>query len=148
MTEDDNLNVSRIALVGQTVVKNLFNESENPVGTTIFIKNVPVEIVGVLEGKGQSGFGQDQDDVVFIPFTTAERKVLGVSTPSQTQSNPYIPAPPPNPFGLKPKLTGYVNIIFVQAVSTDLVPTAVLQITNFLSNTYSPSDLFRKNIHR
>lgn len=137
MTEDDNLNVSRIALVGQTVVKNLFNESENPVGATIFIKNVPVEIVGVLEGKGQSGFGQDQDDVVFIPFTTAERKVLGVSTPSQTQSNPYIPAPPPNPFGLKPKLTGYVNIIFVQAVSTDLVPTAVLQITHTLHQRHN-----------
>jgi macrolide transport system ATP-binding/permease protein len=129
ITEEDNQNARRVGLVGQTVVKNLFGEHGNPVGVTIFIKNVPVEVIGVLAPKGQSGYGQDQDDVVLLPFTTAERKVLGVSTPTQEQANPYIPAPPPNPFGLKPKLTGYVNIIYVQAISTDMVPTAVAQVT-------------------
>ncbi|MDR3492414.1 MAG: ABC transporter permease [Gammaproteobacteria bacterium] len=151
MTEADNLNARRVALLGQTVVKNLFSEHENPIGATIFIKNVPVEIIGVLQAKGQTGFGQDQDDVALLPFTTAEQKVLGVSTPSQTQTNPYIPAPPPNPFGLKPKLIGYVNTIFVEAVSTDMVPVAVQQITDTLSRrhhiqTGQPNDFAVRNI--
>lgn len=136
MTDDDNLTANRVGLLGQTVVKNLFSENVNPVGATVFIKNVPVEIIGVLEAKGQSGFGQDQDDVVLLPFTTAEQKILGVSTPTQTQSNPYIAAPPANPFGLKPKLTGYVNMIYVQAASTADVPTAVQQVTHVLEQRH------------
>ncbi len=132
MTESDEEHASRVALLGQTVVRKLFGEHENPVGTTIFIKNVPVEVIGVLKAKGQTGFGQDQDDIVILPFSTAEQKVLGVSTPSQAEPNPYISAAPPNPFGLKPKLTGYVNVIFVQAISTDMVQTAVKQVTRTL----------------
>jgi macrolide transport system ATP-binding/permease protein len=132
LTDDDELNSRRVALLGQTVVTNLFGENESPVGATIFMKNVPVEVIGVLAARGQTGFGQDQDDVVLLPFSTAERKVLGVSTPSQSQSNPYIPAAPANPFGLKPKMTGYVNAIFVQAISTDMVQTAVDQVTRTL----------------
>ena len=136
MTEEDNQHAGRVALVGQTVVKNLFGPNENPVGVTLFVKNVPVEVIGVLEAKGQSGFGQDQDDVVLLPFTTAEQKVLGVSSPTQAQSNPYIPTPPPNPFGLKPKLIGYVNTIYVQAVSTEAVPMAVQQVTKTLEQRH------------
>lgn len=151
MTEEDNRDASRIALIGQTVLKNLYGEQENPVGTTIFIRNVPVEVVGVLKAKGQSGFGQDQDDVVLLPFATAERKVLGVSSPTQTQSNPYIPAPPANPFGLKPKLTGYVNAIYVQAVGADAVPQAVQQVQNILALRHNipqglPGDFNVRNI--
>ena len=136
MTEEDNLKALRVGLLGQTVLKNLFGENANPIGATVFIKNVPVEIIGVLEAKGQSGFGQDQDDVVLLPFTTAEQKVLGVSSPTQAQSNPYIPAPPANPFGLKPKLTGYVNMIYVQATSTEAVPMAVVQVTKTLEQRH------------
>ena len=50
------------------------------------MKSMPVHVIGVLAAKGQTPFGQDQDDVVMIPFTTAERKVLGVAAPSQQQS--------------------------------------------------------------
>lgn len=132
MTESDNQSVKSVALLGQTVVKNLFGENENPVGATIIIKNVPVEVIGVLQAKGQAGFGQDQDDVILLPFTTTERKILGVTTPSTTQTNPYFPPLPPNPFGLTPKLTGYVNMIFAQAASTELVPLAVQQINETL----------------
>jgi macrolide transport system ATP-binding/permease protein len=133
ITEEDLRNASRVCLLGQTVLKNLFGAYENPVGATIFIKNVPVEVIGVLAAKGQSGFGQDQDDTILIPFTTAERKVLGVSTPTQSQSTTTnIFPPPPNPFGIKPKLTGYVNIIYVQATSTAAVPTALQQVTRTL----------------
>ena len=136
LTEEDNQNASRVGLLGQTVVKNLFDPHENPVGATVIVKNVPVEVIGVLEAKGQTGFGQDQDDVVLLPFTTAEQKVLGVSSPSQTQTNPYIPTPPANPFGLKPKLAGRVNTAYVQAVSTEMVPVAVQQVTKTLQQRH------------
>ena len=81
-TQVDVDSAARVALIGQTTVENLFDAGEEPVAT-IRIKNVPFRIVGVLTPKGQSAQGSDQDDVLFIPFTTAERKVFGrpVSVP-------------------------------------------------------------------
>src|SRR5512134_654274 len=76
-TQADLDSAARVALVGQTIVDNLFDEGEEPVGAVIRIKNVPFRVVGVLTPKGQSAQGSDQDDVIFIPFTTAERKVFG-----------------------------------------------------------------------
>jgi len=76
-TQADMDAVARVALVGQTVIENLYEPGEEPVGSTIRLKNVPFKVIGVLAPKGQSAQGSDQDDVIFIPFTTAERKVLG-----------------------------------------------------------------------
>ncbi len=76
-TQTDMDTAARVALLGQTVVENLYEPGEDPVGSTIRIKNVPFRVIGVLAPKGQSSQGSDQDDIVFIPFTTAERKVLG-----------------------------------------------------------------------
>ena len=73
---------TKIALLGQTTVLNLFGESE-PLGQIIRIKKVPFAVVGVLSRKGQNSWGQDQDDVILIPISTAKKKVLGVS-----QANP------------------------------------------------------------
>jgi len=73
---------TKIALLGQTTVLNLFGESE-PLGQIIRIKKVPFTVVGVLSRKGQNSWGQDQDDVILIPISTAKKKVLGVS-----QANP------------------------------------------------------------
>lgn len=67
----------RVALLGRTVVENLFEEGEEPVGSIIRIKNVPFRVIGVLVPKGQSAEGADQDDAIFVPFTTAERKLFG-----------------------------------------------------------------------
>lgn len=67
---------NKVALLGQTVVTNLFGEID-PVGQVIRVKNVPVTVVGVLARKGQSPTGQDQDDVILLPISTAKRKVLG-----------------------------------------------------------------------
>ena len=78
-TQADLDSASRVALIGQTIVDNLFDEGEEPVGAAIRIKNVPFRVVGVLTPKGQSAQGSDQDDVIFIPFTTAERKVFGTA---------------------------------------------------------------------
>lgn len=76
-TEAEMEATSRVALIGQTVVDNVFPEGEDAVGKMIRIKNVPFQVIGVLAPKGQSPNGNDQDDIVFIPFTTAERKVVG-----------------------------------------------------------------------
>src|SRR6476469_9358626 len=78
-TQADLDSAARVALIGQTIVDNLFDEGEEPVGAVIRIKNVPFRVIGVLSPKGQSAQGSDQDDVIFIPFTTAERKVFGTA---------------------------------------------------------------------
>ena len=78
-TQTDLDSAARVALIGQTIVENLFEPGEEPVGAVIRIKNVPFRVIGVLAPKGQSSQGSDQDDVIFIPFSTAERKVFGTS---------------------------------------------------------------------
>jgi macrolide transport system ATP-binding/permease protein len=137
MSEEDERDASRICLLGQTVLKNLFGAHQNPVDATILVKNVPMQVIGVLAPKGQSGFGQDQDDSILIPFTTAELKVLGVAAPTQVQaSTNAIFTPAANPLGLQPKLTGFVHNIFVQARSPDVVQTALHQVTETLARRH------------
>ncbi len=68
-----------MAVLGKTVVTNLFGNID-PVGQSIRIKNVPFTVVGVLEPKGQSATGQDQDDVILLPISTAKRKVIGIKS--------------------------------------------------------------------
>jgi len=77
----DEAAANRVALLGRTVVDQLFGPGQDPVGATIRIRDVPFRIVGVLAPVGQTMWGQDQDDVVFIPFSTAERRVLGTEMP-------------------------------------------------------------------
>jgi len=68
---------NNVAVLGATVVSNLFPDGANPVGKTIRVKNLPFKVVGTLVGKGQSGMGSDQDDNVYIPFTTLNKKLSG-----------------------------------------------------------------------
>jgi macrolide transport system ATP-binding/permease protein len=84
---------------GQSLVRQLFGANENPVGAVIQVKSMPLRVIGILAPRGQTPYGTDQDDFVMIPFTTAERKVLGVAAPSQQQVpiNWAYP-PPPNPY--------------------------------------------------
>lgn len=70
-------NRERVAVVGKTVVKNLFGD-EDPVGAEIRVKNIPFRIIGVLNSKGSGAMGNDQDDMVIIPYTTAMERVEGV----------------------------------------------------------------------
>jgi len=129
----DQQNADRVVLLGQTVYRNLFGPHENPIGATILVRNVPMKVIGLLEERGQSGFGRDRDDVVLMPFSTAERKVIGVAAPDQTTAGSNsIYGTPPNPFGLQPKMLGYVNIVFVQARSPALVKTAIAEVTRIL----------------
>jgi putative ABC transport system permease protein len=76
-TQRDSDSANRVAVLGQTVVDQLFGPGQDPVGAIIRIKGVPFTVVGVLQAKGQTTWGQDQDDVIVMPFTTAERRVVG-----------------------------------------------------------------------
>ncbi|MEA2625256.1 MAG: putative transport system permease protein [Candidatus Binatota bacterium] len=103
-TERDDVAANRVAVLGQTVVDHLFGAGEDPIGASIRVKNVPFTVIGVLEPKGQSGYGQDQDDVVVIPFQAAVRRVLGA------------------------ELVGSVDMIFATAVSAGDIVEATDEI--------------------
>jgi macrolide transport system ATP-binding/permease protein len=129
---DDERSGALVVVIGHTVYKQLFARGENPLGTTILVKGSPLRVVGVLAIKGQSMWGQDQDDLVMIPFKTGERKVLGVAAPNQPTNLTSLYPPPPNPFNLQPRLTGYVNSIYVQATAQDRIPAAIDDINRIL----------------
>lgn len=99
---------AKVAVLGQTVANNLFGQGVDPVGEIIRIKNVPFRIIGILTPKGQTTYGQDQDDGIFVPFSAAERLLMGS------------------------KFLGTVAVIMVSAVSKEAVPEAQKQITELL----------------
>lgn len=78
ITDDDLNKRNRVAVIGATVAANLFGQA-NPVGHNIRVNNSPYKVIGVLETKGQSSMGQDQDDVVIIPITTAQERLQGIT---------------------------------------------------------------------
>ncbi|MCL4441253.1 MAG: ABC transporter permease [Firmicutes bacterium] len=82
-TDEDVSGATPVAVLGQTVVENLYPDGTNPIGTKIRINKLQYTVVGVLAAKGSSMMGQDQDDVVYIPVTTAMRKMLGQKYVSQ-----------------------------------------------------------------
>ena len=99
-TQQDVDGANKVAVLGQTPVDNLFDGAD-PIGQMIRIKNVPFTVVGVLTRKGQSSQGQDQDDVILLPISTAKRKVIGVKQANadavdtimmQAKSGAQIPA--------------------------------------------------------
>ncbi len=106
-TQQDVKSATKVCLLGQTVVDNLFG-SQNPIGQTIRIKNVPFTVMGVLSIKGQSTQGQDQDDVIYVPVTTSQKKLFGTQFP------------------------GMVRTIMVKARSAEDLSTAEQQITELL----------------
>jgi putative ABC transport system permease protein len=77
-TADESQRGGQVALLGLTVKNQLFGE-DDPVGQTIRVKNVPFEVIGVLDRKGQSAQGQDQDDAIFLPLQSARQRVIGSS---------------------------------------------------------------------
>src|SRR5689334_13579524 len=70
---------AKTAVLGETVVQNLFGADTDPTGQVVIIKNVPFTVAGVLTPKGQSPTGQDQDDVILLPLSTAKQKVIGTN---------------------------------------------------------------------
>jgi len=137
LSDTDDRGSALVALIGQTAARELFEPYQTPLGAIILVNGVPLRIVGLLAGKGQTTWGLDQDDVIMVPFSTAERRVVGVAVPSQIQKpqdNPY--GAPSNPFGIQPRLTGYVNVMYVQAASTGAVGKATEEIRQTLSRRH------------
>jgi putative ABC transport system permease protein len=110
-TEQDVKNATKVCLLGQTVVDNLFG-AMNPVGQVIRIKKVPFTVIGVLAKKGQSPMGQDQDDAILVPVTTAQKKLFGTSFP------------------------GMIRVIMVKATSAENLSAADKQITALLKQRH------------
>ena len=106
-TDEDVRSATKVCLLGQTVVDNLFG-GVNPVGQTIRIQNVPFNVYGVLEVKGQTPGGRDQDDAILIPVTTSQKKIFGTTLP------------------------GMVRVILVKARSADDLDRAEREITDLL----------------
>jgi len=104
ITDSDVRGAAKVCVLGQNVARQLFGESD-PAGQLVRIKDIPFRVVGVLTMKGGQGFGGNQDDIVIVPLTTAQRKLIGIT---------------------------HVNSISVSAVSEAQVPGATEQITDLL----------------
>ena len=72
-TDEETARAARVCVIGTTVLANLFADEEDPVGKTIRLKNITFKVVGVLGSKGANNWGQDQDDVIFAPYTSVQR---------------------------------------------------------------------------
>jgi putative ABC transport system permease protein len=112
ITQSDIEGGTKVVVLGQTVVEKLYGPSADPVGQTVRIKNFPFQVVGVAARKGQSAMGQDQDDVVFMPYSTFQAKIQG---------------------GLQKFIPG---ILLVSAASSDDVARAEKQISNLLRDRH------------
>jgi len=106
-TQQDVKSATKVCLLGQTVVENLFGDMD-PIGQFIRIKNLPFTVIGVLAPKGQSPQGQDQDDTIYVPVTTAQKKLFGTTFP------------------------GMVRTIMVKAKSTEDLASAEKQVNELL----------------
>ena len=106
-TQQDVRNAAKVCLLGRTVADNLFGEA-NPVGQVVRIEKVPFSVIGLLSVKGQSPQGQDQDDSIYVPITTAQKKLFGTTFP------------------------GMVRRIMAKARSMEDMETAERQITELL----------------
>ena len=78
-TMSDDRSATKVCVIGQTVVTNLFGTDADPVGSFIRINKIPFKIVGVTEKKGQNAYGQDQDDMVIAPFSTVQKRIMAIT---------------------------------------------------------------------
>jgi len=78
-SDADEHGATKVWIIGKTIVDNLFQNGENPIGQSIRIRNLPFKVIGVLAPKGQNALGQDEDDVILAPFSTVQKKILGIA---------------------------------------------------------------------
>ena len=109
ITTEDVRNSAKVCVIGQTVVDNLFANGENPLGKVIRLGKIPVKVIGVLESKGQNQMGMDQDDIVIMPYTTVQKRMLAIN---------------------------YLHMISASAVSEDASALAVADIESILRRTH------------
>jgi putative ABC transport system permease protein len=104
-TEADAKMGRKVCLLGKTVADNLFGEGADPVGESVRIGNIPFVVIGLLKAKGSNGFGQDQDDNILAPFSTVQRRLMGIT---------------------------WLEDIFVSTISTDMTEIAIADVTRIL----------------
>lgn len=108
-TSNEVRSMAKVCILGQTVVENLFGEGADPVGLSIRIKNLPFLVIGTLEDKGESGMGQDQDDLILAPYTTVQRRIAAID---------------------------YINGIYASAVSEERSSAAISEAEEILRRTH------------
>jgi putative ABC transport system permease protein len=101
--------MSKVCILGQTVVTNLFGTGADPVGLSIRIQKLPFLVIGVLKDKGESGMGQDQDDLILAPYTTVQRRLAAID---------------------------YINGIYASAITEEKSAKAITEITETLRRTH------------
>ena len=126
--QDEVKSSAKVALVGETIIENLFNGID-PVGENIRIKRIPFKIIGTLVGKGETPMGTDQDDAVIVPLSTAKKRLLGGRR-------------------LKGKL---VNVMFVKSYTADGINDTLRGMTDLLRQRHriqpgQPDDFFVRNL--
>lgn len=109
ITAEDVRTSAKVCVIGQTVADNLFKNDENPLGKVVRLGKIPVKIIGVLESKGQNQMGMDQDDVVILPYTTVQKRILAIN---------------------------YIHMISASAVSEEASDLAVEDIESILRRTH------------
>jgi putative ABC transport system permease protein len=107
LDDEDERSAAKTAVLGSTVAKELFG-SMDPIGRNIRIRNIPFEVVGVLAAKGQSAMGPDQDDVIIVPITTAQRRLSRSSFPDS------------------------INMAYVQARDVSMIESAMDEVSALL----------------
>jgi len=112
-TATEEKNMSKVCLLGKTVVKNLFGEDVDPIGQSIRVKNLPFQVIGVLKEKGEGGMGQDQDDLILAPFTTVQRRLAAID---------------------------YINGINGSAVSEEKSADAITEVTEIMRRAHKLKD--------
>lgn len=114
-SDADANSAAKVCLLGQTVVNNIFVNGENPVGKIIRFNKIPFTVIGVLNVKGENAFGQDQDDIILVPYTTVQKRILS---------------------------TVYFQNIYVSATDANTTTLATAEITSILraSHRLRPSD--------
>ena len=119
-TDAEVQSAAKVALIGQTVVDNVFPDGQEPVGQMIRFNNIPFKIIGVLEEKGENTFGQDQDDVVIAPYTTVQKRILAID---------------------------HLESIIASAISEDDAPEAVTQVSEILRKQHKLIDNEEDDFH-
>lgn len=104
-TDAEVKSAAKVCLIGKTVITNVFGENVDPTGLTIRYNSIPLKIIGVLNAKGQSTFGQDQDDLIIAPYTTVQKRILAIT---------------------------YIQSIYASAISEEKSPVAKVEIETIL----------------
>lgn len=112
-TEQDIRSAAKVCLLGKTVVDNLFGDGDSPIGKVIRFNKIPFTVIGTLEPKGSNSMGQDQDDVVLVPYTTVMKRILAID---------------------------YIQSLFCSALSEDMTDRAIDEITEVLRTNHKLKD--------